>query len=137
MPKGIKGSSPTYNCKNCGKENKIKHSTTNTYCDNNCQIEYQNKNRVTQWLEEGKDWGLQIPNWAKKWIANRDGYKCSICNISSWNNNYLTLECDHIDGNPKNNKPNNLRLLCPNCHSQTESYKGKNYGKGRDTRYLK
>ena len=58
MPKGIKGSSPTYLCKNCGKENKVKHSTTNTYCDNVCQSEYQSKERTRQWLEEGKDLSL-------------------------------------------------------------------------------
>lgn len=41
------------------------------------------------------------------------------CNITStWLGNPITLEIDHIDGNPNNHSPNNLRLLCPNCHSQ-------------------
>ena len=131
MPKGIKGSSPTYNCKNCGKENKVKHSTTNTYCDNNCQAEYQSKERTRQWLEEGKDWGIQVPQWAKRYLAEQNGDCCSVCGISEWNGQAITLECDHIDGNHKNNRPENLRLICPNCHSQTETYKAKNTGNGR------
>ena len=40
------------------------------------------------------------------------------------------LELDHTDGNPLNNQLDNLRLICPNCHAQTETYKGKNMGSG-------
>jgi 5-methylcytosine-specific restriction endonuclease McrA len=38
----------------------------------------------------------------------------------------LVLECDHIDGVPTNHNPSNLRLICPNCHSQTNTFKGRN-----------
>ena len=41
----------------------------------------------------------------------------------------ISLEVHHIDGNGKNNSLDNLQLLCPNCHSQTENYKGKNVKK--------
>lgn len=48
---------------------------------------------------------------------------CDICGINRvWNQLPLSLQLDHIDGNPKNNKPSNLRFLCPNCHSQTETF---------------
>lgn len=53
-------------------------------------------------------------------------YKCYICNISKWNNKEISLDLDHIDGNRENNLLNNLRLLCPNCHSQTSTFKGRN-----------
>lgn len=53
-------------------------------------------------------------------------YKCSICNIDKWNEKELTLQLDHIDGNNKNNELSNLRWLCPNCHSQTNTFAGKN-----------
>ncbi len=52
-------------------------------------------------------------------------YICSECGIDSWCNKILTLELDHVDGNKKNNKLENLRLLCPNCHSQTITYRNK------------
>jgi len=50
-------------------------------------------------------------------------YKCSECNICEWNGKELSLELDHIDGNPRNNCLKNLRFLCPNCHSQTVTWK--------------
>lgn len=52
-------------------------------------------------------------------------YKCHICELNKWRENSLTLEIHHIDGNNCNNVLDNLQLLCPNCHSQTENY-GKN-----------
>jgi ssDNA-binding Zn-finger/Zn-ribbon topoisomerase 1 len=42
-----------------------------------------------------------------------------------------TVEIEHKDGNYKNNRPENLTLICPNCHSQTLTYKGRNKGNGR------
>lgn len=52
---------------------------------------------------------------------------CTICNIKpEWNNKPLTLQLDHIDGNHNNNNIDNLRLVCPNCHSQTDTYTGRN-----------
>lgn len=51
---------------------------------------------------------------------------CECCGITEWQGNPAPLELDHIDGDRHNHKLKNLRLLCPNCHSQTETYKGKN-----------
>lgn len=56
--------------------------------------------------------------------------KCSICNISTWLNSPLTLELDHINGDSTDNQLSNLRLLCPNCHSQTPTFRGKNINHG-------
>ena len=53
-------------------------------------------------------------------------FLCSICNIEEWNNKPLSMQLDHIDGDPHNHKLENLRLICPNCHSQTETYCGRN-----------
>lgn len=51
---------------------------------------------------------------------------CSECGISEWNGKSISLELDHIDGVRTNHKLENLRLLCPNCHSQTDTYRSKN-----------
>jgi hypothetical protein len=51
--------------------------------------------------------------------------ECSICDVSSWMNSTLTCELDHIDGNKYNHAFKNLRMLCPNCHSQTKTYRNK------------
>jgi hypothetical protein len=52
--------------------------------------------------------------------------KCEICEIENWNSKKLNMHLDHIDGNSHNHLLENLRMICPNCHSQTETYCGKN-----------
>ena len=52
-------------------------------------------------------------------------YKCDACHISEWNGMKISLEIDHIDGNNGNHQLVNLRVLCPNCHSQTPTYRSK------------
>ena len=49
--------------------------------------------------------------------------KCEICGINEWNGQKLSLELHHIDGNHYNNRLENLLILCPNCHSQTDGFR--------------
>jgi len=51
---------------------------------------------------------------------------CSICGINTWMNKPVTLQVDHIDGDRHNNLIDNIRLLCPTCHSQTKTFSGAN-----------
>ena len=60
---------------------------------------------------------------------NKLAYKCAICGIDEWNGQPLSLHLDHINGKHNDHRLENLRFLCPNCHSQTETYAGKNKGK--------
>ena len=57
-------------------------------------------------------------------------YKCSSCNRSKWQGKQLSLELHHINGNNRDHRLENLEFLCPNCHSITENWRGKqNTGK--------
>lgn len=51
--------------------------------------------------------------------------ECEECGISEWNSKPIECELDHIDGNSKNHLYSNLRILCPNCHSQTSTFRFK------------
>jgi hypothetical protein len=70
-------------------------------------------------------------------ILEQDG-KCNNCGISHWNDKRITLEYEHKDGNNQNNSRENVEALCPNCHSQTTTWRGRNIGKGQQKieRYL-
>lgn len=50
--------------------------------------------------------------------------RCECCGLIKWNGKPITLQLHHVDGNKNNNKLENLQLLCPNCHSQTDNYCG-------------
>ena len=54
------------------------------------------------------------------------GRKCECCGLSQWRGQDIPLQVHHIDGNHYNNELNNLQILCPNCHAQTDTYAGRN-----------
>lgn len=74
---------------------------------------------------------LKCDGARKKSLIKEYGVKCQICSNTHWMGSHIPIEMDHIDGNYTNNIKENLRLICPNCHAQTLTYKGKNKGKGR------
>jgi hypothetical protein len=53
-------------------------------------------------------------------------YECSSCKLSEWLGQIIPIEIDHINGIHTDNRIENLRFLCPNCHALTDTYKGKN-----------
>jgi hypothetical protein len=64
-------------------------------------------------------------------VNNLIEYKCSKCGIEEWLGETIILDLDHINGNNRDNRLENLRYLCPNCHSQTDTYKGRNKNTGK------
>ena len=69
--------------------------------------------------------------WRLKLRLLREGmleYKCYLCGLTEWNGKPITLQLDHINGVHLDHRIQNLRLLCPNCHSQTETFAGRNKG---------
>jgi len=52
--------------------------------------------------------------------------ECSNCHLSKWLDQDIPLELDHINGDHQDNSLDNIRLLCPNCHALTDTYRGKN-----------
>ena len=137
-------------CKSC--ENPIAYAArfSNIYCSKSCAAHENNKipkrkkkvkvsksNWITKALilfQEGK---LVHRRGIRKCLIATIGNFCVLCQQNNvWCNKPLTLVVDHINGDAGNNMPSNLRLLCPNCNSQTPTFCGRNYGNGRESRGL-
>jgi hypothetical protein len=56
--------------------------------------------------------------------------ECEICRLDRWNGRPIPLELDHVNGRRDDNRLANLRIVCPNCHAQTQTYRGRNIGAG-------
>lgn len=102
------------------------------YCSVSCGHSYKRKLDFQAWLQGSNP--KSGPIKLKKFLVMRDTYKCSNCSITEWDDKPIVLELEHKDGNSENNTQANLCLLCPNCHSQTDTYKAKNTGNGRHKR---
>jgi|Wag4MinimDraft_6_1082665.scaffolds.fasta_scaffold17691_1 hypothetical protein len=107
------------NCLCCGVE-----TLNKKYCNNKCQ-------QAHKWDLSKKDASNLTHSRLKRLLIETHGHKCQICNLASWMDQKIPIEMDHIDGNSSNNELSNLRLICPNCHAQTPTYKAKNKGNGR------
>ena len=124
-------------CLNCGKQ--LDKQYTQKFCSNQCQSDYKHKTYIEGWKNGSKDgitgkYGLS--RHSKKYLFEKYKNKCQICGWGETNKKTgkIPLEVHHIDGDYTNNQEENLQLLCPNCHSLTETYKNANdYGrKGRN-----
>ncbi|MFE8986325.1 HNH endonuclease signature motif containing protein [Streptomyces collinus] len=83
-------------------------------------------------VEQPADRARRVSSDRLKWAMASSGVaeRCALCGTEAvWRGRPLPLEVDHVDGDWRNNRIENLRLLCPNCHSTTDSYRGR--GKGR------
>ena len=121
-------------CLNCGKAIKLNRK----FCDTKCQQEYIFKEYIKSW-KDGKINGLSgeynLSKRIRRFLFEKNNYRCEKCGWGEKNiyTNTIPLEIHHIDGDYTNNKEENLQVLCPNCHSLTETHKSHNK-KGRKGR---
>lgn len=110
---------PIATCLCCSKEFRwMPSQSLGKYCSNNCQITHR--------LNEAIASGVYTRSNAKSYFRRNTEYKCLECGIKEWNGKELRLQIDHIDGNNANDKIENYRYLCPNCHTQTDTWGVKN-----------
>lgn len=118
-------------CLNCKKD-----TSNKKFCSHNCESNYNLAQLIL--LVESGDKTLSSYVY-KKYLIYKHGEKCMECGWCEINpvSGKVPIELEHIDGNAENNSLDNLKLLCPNHHSLTPTYKALNKGNGRHTRMIR
>lgn len=127
-------------CLACGSA--LKKPNTH-YCSNKCQGNFEYTEYIKKWklgkVNGGR--GVSAKNISRHLMRYlREKYdSCMLCGWSQINSvtGRVPLEIDHINGDSDNNSEENLRLICPNCHSLSPNFRNLNYGNGRSWRRLK
>lgn len=129
-------------CVYCDKELKERHKIK--FCSNKCQREQEYQAFISLWKAGIKTGGIgvqvrSVSGYIRRYLLRKSGKRCSLCRWGKVHSitRKVPLEIDHIDGNSENNTEENLRLICPNCHSLTMHFKNLNKGKGRKWRMKK
>ena len=115
-------------CLCCGNRTKL---NAKKFCSFRCQHEYNYLIFINKWilgLEKGRKGRLETSCHIRRYFFKKYNNSCQKCGWAEINNytGNVPLELHHVDGNYKNNKEENLELLCPNCHSLTDTYKSLN-----------
>jgi transcriptional regulator with XRE-family HTH domain len=116
-------------CKECG----VKIASRYQFCGNICHKTFVWKNWLRRWLCGETRPVEETANRIRRALRELRGDKCERCGWCEVHpkTELVPVELEHKDGNFRNNKPDNVCLLCPNCHSLTLTFRGLNRGKGR------
>lgn len=105
-------------CKFCGRI--IQGRRIKIFCNNACSASYR-RHQIFEEIESGVIYPTLM---MKKYLIHKHGNQCMECGWNKINpiSGLVPVQLDHIDGDSDNNDLNNVRLLCPNCHSLTPTY---------------
>jgi 5-methylcytosine-specific restriction endonuclease McrA len=127
-------------CEFCHQKLKAVRKTT-IFCDTKCQRAHDHATFIIEWLDGIRNGacGEGVSQHIRTWLFEKHDSKCQECGWSKVHSitGRIPLTINHIDGDWKNNRPENLELLCPNCHSLTSNYGALNRGNGRPRRLRK
>ena len=127
-------------CKNCGNVFYPKTKEAR-FCSPKCSGEFAGKPIIEAWLAgeiSGNKQGVYndvLRNPIRNYILKQANYTCSCCGLNEWNGKPIPLQVHHKDGDAHNNKPENIEVVCWNCHAQTETFGSKNKKSTRKSRY--
>jgi len=116
-------------CLNCGVV--CNNANAAKYCSESCSGAHRSAETIRKWLsgeENGSQKNGGLRPALRKYLLKEANHSCTECGWDKLNpvTGTSPLEVDHIDGDAFNNHPNNLKVLCPNCHSLTITYKALN-----------
>ena len=77
---------------------------------------------ISKYEDSLTDFGTHDWSTIKEKLFQERGHRCECCGITEWNGKEIIFQVHHIDGNHNNNTRDNLKILCPNCHSQTDNW---------------
>ena len=121
-------------CLECGKPT----GKNGKFCSQTCAFQNRKTETIQSWLNgrQVTDAALRSSSGAyKDFVLEEQSHKCAVCGMKDeWVGKPLIFIFDHIDGNSENNIRENVRLVCPNCDTQSSTYGNRNKGNGRKLR---